>query len=546
MFKKVNKKLKTLSKIMCILGIVLCVAFAAYAIYNSAMGIDYYLVHDGRITMIIPYWIFAIVAILLAAVWYYVSLGFLGISEVIDRLIELKRIEMNRESEKERENVVKLVNESPENSDEKQSETKTVEQVNVPEPEVAPVVNPTESVEEKIETTVEDVKENLEEVKEDLTEKVVEPIEEKVNDFEDKVVDVVEDVKEDVQNSVENIQNNFEDVKEAVNETVEKVEEKTDEFVDSVVDMVKPDEPQVVEPIVKQAVNVDEDEAVVDALIASMNSSEPINEPVNNEDSMANEVDKTETKTEEVAPVVEHDVVEPTVEPVVEKAVETPQPKKVENDVDDADIDALIADVTAPRKIVVPTPKPEKAEGTVPVSMPRDVFAKSVEDKVEQTKEDVKETVNNIVEDVKEKVEDTVAPVVEKTEDVISKVNDVVDNVINEEPKVAESVVEKVEEHVEKPNYKLEMANAFFNRLHPLKLSSEQEKALFDNVEAMRVNSDGIRLITTFNDKKVSVDIPAEQVSNVIGHLYSLKEGARIFTKLSNVQIANTMYVDER
>lgn len=95
------------------------------------------------------------------------------------------------------------------------------------------------------------------------------------------------------------------------------------------------------------------------------------------------------------------------------------------------------------------------------------------------------------------------------------------------------------EEIKQLPNYRLDLSNAFFDRIKPIKLTSEQERAVYENVEQALLTNDTLLLTTTtLEGQKVNVNVPANTLGHVTDNIEALKDALKIFRKLQKIQIA--------
>ena len=91
----------------------------------------------------------------------------------------------------------------------------------------------------------------------------------------------------------------------------------------------------------------------------------------------------------------------------------------------------------------------------------------------------------------------------------------------------------------ELPNYRLELSNAFFDKLKPIKLNSTQERAVYDNVENALLTNEFLVLTTvTAEGQRVNVNIPTNVLGHVTDNVEAFKDSLKIFRKLTKIQIA--------
>ena len=91
----------------------------------------------------------------------------------------------------------------------------------------------------------------------------------------------------------------------------------------------------------------------------------------------------------------------------------------------------------------------------------------------------------------------------------------------------------------EQHNYRLDLSNAFFNRLKSVGLSSTQERAVYENVELALLTNENLVLTTTTEEgQKVNVSIPTDTLGHVADNIETYKDALKIFRKLKTIQVA--------
>lgn len=121
---------------------------------------------------------------------------------------------------------------------------------------------------------------------------------------------------------------------------------------------------------------------------------------------------------------------------------------------------------------------------------------------------------------------------------------------VNEEAKIFEDVEDTLDNTVEienktildsikeKPNYRLELSNAFFTKLKPIKLTTVQERAAYENVETALLTKEDLQLVTTtLENKKVRVTLPIDTLGHVTDNMEAYKDALKIFRNLKSIQV---------